>query len=109
MWQVEKIRDGLTIVDKTGKIIAKLPDDEVDNASRLAALPDLLAACQGDPGKPLPESLRQLAAFLGNLANGPFSLPLDQMMRLTNDLQGWQVFLKDLADRLEKALPENGQ
>lgn len=107
MWQVQENRDRLSIVDKTGKTIAEFPGDDGENAMRMAALPELLAACQSDTGQPLPEALRQLASFLGNLAAGPFSLPLDQMMRLTNDLQGWQTFLKDLADRFEKALPEN--
>ena len=107
MWQVQENQDGLAIVDKDGKIIAALPGDDRDNAAQMAALPDLLAACRNDAGQPLPEALRRLASFLGNLVNGPFSLPLDQMMRLTNDLQSWQIFLNDLADRLEKALPEN--
>ena len=104
MWQIQKNDNGFTIVDQDGSTIAELPGGKIKNAHLLAAAPELLAACTQSDNASLPDTLRHLAKLQENLANGPFNLPLDQIMRLTNELQNSRAFLGDLADRIESAL-----
>ena len=110
MWQIVEKENGLNIEDPQGTCIAQLPKTAAqhDNARLIAAAPALLSACQYDPNRPLPDALRRLAQMLQNLAQGPLHAPLDQIMRLTNDLKTWQEFLLDLADKLEGALQKAG-
>ena len=48
------------------------------------------------------EKLRELSEFAERLSRGPFNLPLDQMMRLSNELLGWRDELKRISGQLDE-------
>lgn len=107
-WSLQETSSGTVLADPAGRIIAVAPDNKIESSRNLQALVDRLNALGPGPGAdPLPtEQLRHLAQLLEKLSTGPFSLPLDQMMRLTNDLLAWRDYVKTLADKIEIMLDD---
>ena len=111
-WRIVEREGGLFVEDEGGVVIAELAgkggeitDRERANGRLIAVAPEMLAllAPTGSNGTAV-EAFGSLSLFLGKLTEGPFSCPMDQMMRITNDLHGWQGFLSEFAGRIEKVL-----
>ena len=124
-WTLQETSSGTTLVDPAGRTIAVAPDNQFESSRNLQALADLLNALGGmgsgmgvspmnhgqdahatDHGQdaratPPAGQLRHLAQLLEKLSTGPFNLPLDQMMRLTNDLLAWRDYVQTLADKID--------
>ena len=111
-WQVTEREGGLFVEDEGGDVIAELAgkggeitDRERANGRLIAVAPEMqaLLAPTGSKGTAV-EAFESLSLFLGKLTEGPFSCPMDQMMRITNDLHGWQGFLNEFAGRIKGVL-----
>lgn len=107
MWQVKQQNDQVTIQDDSGRTITTLNTTGIDalaDAQILAVAPELLEICENDQESTLSDKLRQLARTLDHLACGPIRTPLDQQMRITNELYAWRDYLLDKAKQIETTL-----
>ncbi len=111
-WRIVEREGGLFVEDEGGAVIAELAvqsgrlgERERANGRLIAAAPEMLELLDptGSNGTAV-EAFGSLSLFLGKLTEGPFNCPMDQMMRITNDLHGWQGFLGEFTGRIEEVL-----
>jgi|GEM_PF-6151756 len=111
-WQVVENQDSYQIIADDHRIIAVVPVHEgqdkatvLAQAHLLCCAPQMATVLAGEGGE-LAKKMRYLGDMLGKLTDGPISGPLDQMMRITNELLGWKVFLNEFAGDIDTALPQ---
>jgi len=110
-WRITEREGGLFVEDEGGVVIAELAgkggeitDRERANGQLIAVAPEMLALLDPTGSNEAAEAFGSLSLFLGKLIEGPFNCPMDQMMRITNDLHGWQGFLSEFAGRIDEVL-----
>lgn len=111
-WQVEAHQDGYQIIAEDQQVVAVVPvnatqdkDAAFAQAQLLCNAPQMVTVLSGEDGE-LARKMRYLGDMLGKLTDGPISGPLDQMMRITNELLGWKVFLNEFAGDIDQALAQ---
>ena len=114
-WRLVEREGGLFVEDEGGVVIAELAaesgepgDRERANGRLIAVAPEMLALLEPKGTKGVADALGSLSSFLGILIDGPYHCPMDQMMRITNELHGWQGFLSEFAGRVEEVLRQRG-
>ena len=110
-WRVTEREGGLFVEDEGGVVIAELAgkgeeitDRKRANGRLIAVAPEMLALLDPTGSSEAAKAFGSLSSFLGILIEGPFHCPMDQMMRITNELHGWQGFLGEFAGHIEEVL-----